>query len=163
MTTDQIVIVTGARILADDPAAVAWAREILTRELASATLVVAGDARGPDQWAHEIAQGMVAPIACERWCINGRIEKHTVHHAVRGEFFHAGCWADASTTRDPQRRPLARNAAMIAAYDPFRTHATVRLVALHHALATTNGTAHTVSLARKAGIDVTEYTWRAPS
>ncbi len=42
---DEVVIVTGSRTLADDPRAVAWARTILSCELASATLVVAGDAR----------------------------------------------------------------------------------------------------------------------
>lgn len=153
----QVVIVTGARILADDARAVAWAREILSRELASATLVVAGDARGPDQWAHEIAQGMVAPIPRERWCVNGTVERR----AATGGWCASWRWDDASTPQDYRRRPLARNAAMIAGHDPFRTHATVRLVALHHALAKTQGTAHTVSLARKAGIDVTEHTWRA--
>lgn len=154
----QVVIVTGARILADDPAATRWAREILSRELASATLVVAGDARGPDAWAHEIARGMVAPIACERWCANGAVERRV---SAEG-WWRDDPWGTPETTTDPKRRPLARNAAMIAAYDPFRTHATVRLVALYHALATTQGTAHTVRLARAAGIDVTEYTWRAP-
>lgn len=154
----QVVIVTGARILADDPASVAWAREILTRELASATLVVAGDAREPDQWAHEIARGFVAPIACEQWRVDGDIR---YRYANRGGWHTSDRWCDGDTPLD-RRRPLARNAAMVAAYDPFRTHATVRLVALHHALAKTQGTAHTVGLARAAGIDVTEYTWRAP-
>lgn len=149
----QVVICCGARILADDPAAVVWAREILSRELASATLVVAGDARGPDQWAHEIAQGMVAPIACERWCVNGTRLGSTGDPTWR---VHA-LWNDASTPIDPRRRPLARNKAMVAYY----TRA-ARLVALYHPDARTQGTAHTVGLARAAGIDMTEYTWRAP-
>ena len=50
---------------------------------------------------------------------------------------------------------------MVAHHDPFRTHATVRLVALYHPAPRTQGTAHTVGLARAAGIDVTEYTWGA--
>jgi hypothetical protein len=154
--SDQVIICTGSRTLADDPRAVAWARGILARELASATLVVAGDARGPDAWAHEIAQGMVAPITCERWCASGRIDIRT--ETTWGKF---DCWDDASTTRDPKRRPLARNAAMIASHDPFRTHATVRLVALIDPASRTQGTQHTVTLARAAGINVAVHVWGA--
>ena len=149
-------------ILADDPASVAWAREILTRELAFATLVVAGDARGPDQWSHEIAQGMVAPIDCERWRVAGHVERWTALPGCRGGWSFAGRWDGGGVSIDPKRRPLERNVEMIAAHDTGPGGPNVRLVALHHALAKTHGTAHTVGLARKAGIDVTEYTWRAP-
>ena len=148
----QVVIVTGSRALADDPAATRWARDILTRELASATLVVAGDARGPDAWAHEIAAGFVAPIDCERWCVNGLREAHL--GSVRTTWYQLTPWSTPETPRDPRLRPLARNAAMVM----FFTRA-ARMVALYSPAATTRGTAHTVGLARAAGIDVTEYVW----
>lgn len=149
MSADQIVIVTGARILADDPAAVRWAREILTRELASATLVVAGDARGPDAWAHEIA----VSVDRERWCVDGARLGSVAGAAWR----KLAPWSTPETTTDPRLRPLARNAAMVQ----FYTRA-ARMVALYHAASTTHGTAHTVGLARAAGIDVSEWTWRMP-
>lgn len=152
MNRDQVVICCGSRTLADDPRAVTWARGILARELASATLVVAGDARGPNAWAHEIAQGMVAPIDCERWCVNGARLGCTADATWRG----LAPWADGSTPTDSRRRPLARNAAMVAYY----TRA-ARLVALIDPASRTMGTKHTVGLARAAGIDVTEHVWRA--
>ena len=177
MSRDQVVICCGSRTLADDPRAVAWARTILARELASATLVVAGDARGPDAWAHEIAQGMVAPIDCERWCVNGRTE---YRFGALGSWSGCGRWDDADTPTG-NRRPLARNAAMVEHYRQptdqgvtrmvamgggFRSinhdDCVVRLVALIDPASRTNGTLHTVTLAWAAGIDVTEHVWRAP-
>lgn len=152
----SIVIITGARILADDPRSVAWAREILSRELASASLVVAGDARGPDAWAHEIALARRPLLAdCWRWCVSGAVE---VYGRVAGRWLREHPWGTPETTTDPRRRPLVRNAAMVEHY----AHMGARLVALHHAAATTRDTAHTVGLARAAGIEVTEHVWRAP-
>ena len=152
--SDQIVIVTGSRTLADDPRTIAWARGILARELASATLVVAGDARGPDAWAHEIARGFVASIDCERWCVNGaRLGRVAGADATWRKL---SPWGTPETTTDPRKRPLARNAAMVAYY----TRA-ARMVALIDPASRTQGTQHTVGLARAAGIDVTEHVWGA--
>jgi len=151
MSADQVVIVAGSRTLADDPRAVAWARGILARELASATLVVAGDARGPDVWAYEIARGMVAPIDCECWRTIG-----SRHGWTGGRWRTLSPWATPETTTDPHRRPLVRNAAMVQYY----TRA-ARMVALIDPAFRTQGTQHTVTLARAAGIDVTEHVWRA--
>lgn len=146
---DDIIIVTGARRLADREDSRLWVRTILVRELASATLVVAGDARGPDEWAHDIAAGMVAPIPCEKWFVDGRRNACT-----SSRWRSLMSWDDAQTPTDPRKRPLARNAAMVAYYARC-----ARMVALYHPESTTSGTAHTVGLARRAGIDVTEYTW----
>ena len=151
---DQIVIVTGSRALADSPEATRWAREILARELASATLVIAGDARGPDTWAHEIAQGFAAPIDCERWCVNGAVERRV--SAVG--WWRDDPWGTPETTTDPRRRPLVRNVAMIASCEG---RADTRIVGLIDAASKTRGTQHTLSIARSGGFNVTQFVWGA--
>jgi hypothetical protein len=161
MSRDQIIICTGSRTLADDPRAVTWARTILARELASATLVVAGDARGPDTWAHDIAQGMVKPIDCERWCVAGHVLRWNALPGRVGGWSFAGDWAEMDTLRDPRKRPLARNAAMVNLYGPPDRESTIRLVALIDPASRTQGTQHTVTLARAAGINVAMHVWGA--
>lgn len=147
---DLVVICCGSRALADDPAAVRWAREILSRELASASLVVAGDACGPDGIATDFAANRGKRV--ETWSKFGTVL------TLRG--------VDRRWTTDPlpdspaswRSRLLARNAAMVAYYAGREN---VRMVALRHAASTTHDTTHTVGLARAAGIDVSDWTWGA--
>ena len=52
----NILLVTGARSLADDPAAEAWARGLIAEALEGADLLIVGDAPGPDAWAVDEAR-----------------------------------------------------------------------------------------------------------
>ncbi len=52
----RVLLVTGARSLADDPAAEAWARGLIAAALVGVDLLLVGDAPGPDAWAVDEAR-----------------------------------------------------------------------------------------------------------
>lgn len=145
--TARVLLVTGSRALADTPQAEEWARAELARRITVETVdnVVAGDARGPDEWAHEIAAK--ASLRHERWCLGGAVELR--HHNLR--WLPEG--APIPTTHDAwAQRALARNRAMVehTALSPEG----VRVLALLASWSRTRGTQHTMRLAREHGLPV---------
>ena len=159
----SILLVTGSRALTDTPAAREWARAALTdtpaaREWAREALraqrtpnlsrVVAGDARGPDEWAH-----CVWSIGAwlERWCLDG-----DVRLGLASEWWTERCWLPADAPRPSSReawaaRALARNQAMV---EDVARRGNARCLALLAPWSRTRGTQHTLHLAREHGIPV---------
>ena len=143
------LLVTGSRALTDTPAAREWARAALrAQRTPSLSRVVAGDARGPDEWAHgpwSIGAWM------DRWCLNG-----DVRVGLGSEWWTERRWLPADAPRPSSHgewaaRALARNAAMVA--DVAR-RGNARCVALLAPWSRTRGTQHTMRLAREHGIAV---------
>ena len=152
MTT--ILLVTGSRSLADNDPARWWVTEQLHPSLAGATLVVAGDARGVDARAHEMA--LYRRIQSMRWCVDGRVQ----YRDHLGAWHTDARWDDATTTTDPRKRPLSRNAAMVQwCVDQIRAGATVRVLGLVDPQSRTRGTDHTLGLCRVAGLVVERRVW----
>ena len=146
---ERILLVTGARALADTAEAEAWAKEQLRDFVSRAwwgkrpTLVVAGDATGPD--THAIDYARLLRIDYAQWCLDGWIGGSLPRP-----------WWPAGTARPRARRwPLERNARMVAAVaERAAAGDTARALALTAPWARTQGTMHTVARAREAGLVV---------
>lgn len=146
----RILLVTGSRVL------VASTHEERAKGLLHAamlavgpTLVVAGDADGPDEWA--------ATWAAERG-IDLRI------YALDGWVHSAGKllrpWAKEPGTPGVFRKPLARNVAMVRETAAQRANgAHVEAVGVEAAWSATMGTAHTLAAARGRGLSITRITF----
>lgn len=145
--TARVLLVTGSRALADTPAAEAWSRTEIARAIAdyAPTMVVAGDARGPDTWAAEAARALIF----QRWQVNGYV-------ATRGQRINAfRPWPESQAVADPRRRPLERNRVMVRAMaERVRERDLVSVLALTASWATTHGTEHTAARAREWGLMV---------
>ena len=149
----RVLLVTGSRSLARIPGAEAWARGLIREALRGCDLLIVGDAEGPDAWARALATANETRTRC-----------YHVHGLHRG-------WITDSDIADPvarwdegvtrgRRYPLARNAAMVAdAAGFFDAGATVSVLALVDTASRTQGTLHTVGLARDAGLTVDVRTW----
>lgn len=145
----DVLLVTGSRALCDTPAAEAWARGVLRGRITSSTRsVVAGDARGPDAWAHD-----ETPLAlwCARWCLDG-----SVLCRLNGNWREEARWLVRGVVRPTTheawaQRAIARNAAMVE--HTARTPG-ARCLALVAPWSRTRGTQHTARLAREHGITV---------
>lgn len=147
----MILLVTGSRALADTPAAERWARERIADafERHNPTIVVTGDAAGPDEWA--VGPALADDCDVYVWRCDGSVERRW---ATGAELQPMRRW----TPTGPRKRwPLQRNAAMVAETTDQSEGAAV-VLALHAPWATTRGTAHTVGLARRAGLAVEEHT-----
>lgn len=149
--TARVLLVTGSRALTDTPQAEAWAcgelAKRITREAVDS--VVAGDARGPDEWAHEVA----APgIWCARWCLDGAVLCSLVSNWHEEARWLVRDVVRPSTREAWAQRALARNKAMVehAAMRPEG----VRVLALLAPWSRTRGTQHTMRLAREHGLSV---------
>lgn len=154
----RVLLVTGARSLADSPDAEAWARGLIADALAGADLLIVGDAPGPDAWAWAIAESAwfdgLAPSERKRLRVDPYAVHRRVHcYATSGSFtgdviLHDGLsvyggqyvvetafrWAQSKRPRGGEEYRqwfLARNAAMVrdAAADHSIGH-TVRVLAL---------------------------------
>ena len=154
---DQVVIVTGSRALADSPEATRWAREILVRELSEAATVIAGDARGPDEWAHEIALAGRAGWQV-RWQLDGRVMARLLFEWQEESRWHNDPMPRRGDREGWRQICLARNVAMIASCEG---RAGTRIVGLIDAASKTRGTQHTLSIARSGGFNVTQFVWGA--
>lgn len=149
----NILLVTGSRTIAGNAALERWVRESLHPRMTGATLVVAGDAAGADAIAHEMAQRR--RVVSHRWCVSGEIQSRT-----RQFWFGGGTWADERTTKDPRKRPLERNAAMVANYaGMLHRGSTVRAVGFVDAASPTHGTDHTLRLCKRAGVPTERLVW----
>ena len=158
----RVLLITGARSLAGDPAAEAWARVRIAEALAGVDLLIVGDAPGPDAWASRIQRDAVRRV----WC-------YRTHGPNAGWIDTAHCeewdrlrlWADGVS-----RHPLKRNEMMVAdAAGIMDAGEDVRCLALLDGrkprkpkpgeARPTRGTEHTLGLARRAGLTVTALTW----
>ena len=149
--TARVLLVTGSRALSDTHAAEVWARgmlrERITREIVDS--VVAGDARGPDEWAHEIAP---PGLWCARWCLDG-----AVLCSLGSNWHEEARWLvrgvpRPSTSEAWVQRALARNRAMVE--HAARRPEGVRVLALLAPWSRTRGTQHTMRLAREHSLPV---------
>lgn len=146
----RALLVTGSRALADDREAHQWAWETLIREFYRwrPDLVLNGGARGPDAWSSRLAR--IVGVPCYELLLDGTVGVVGAPHADYAPG-RDGRWH--STAADP----LTRNRALVTACDELVTQlATVRVLALLSPDSSTRGTAHTVGLARRAGLEVAE-------
>jgi hypothetical protein len=154
----RVLLITGARSLADDPAAEAWARVAIAEALRDVDLLIVGDAPGPDTWAWEIAGNLV--VDCDEYLTRGPHAGMISEHRGIGAPTVTRRWAAADT------HPLRRNIVMVnVAKEMWEGGDDVHVLALldgRKDSATgrvTRGTEHTVGLARAAGLTVTEKVW----
>jgi len=147
----RVLLVTGSRALTDTPQAEEWARTELAKRIGPATLdkVIAGDARGPDEWAHE-----AAPVGIwrSRWCLDG-----TVRYGLGASDWTEARWLHGDAPRPSShdawaQRALARNRAMVE--HTARRPEGVRVLALLAPWSRTRGTQHTMRLAREHSLPV---------
>jgi hypothetical protein len=148
----RVIVVTGSRSLADSPAAEAWARGVLREHLArEPAWLFVGDARGPDDWAAEIAQSLGLPRA--RWKLDGLVV--FARPSGSGGWKHWARAEDAAARRGDRRWPLERNRALIDAAAKAAADAwSVRVLGLVDERSRTRGTDHTLRLAERAGLSV---------
>lgn len=154
----SILLVTGSRSLAQSTAAMRWACGVIDERLLarSVTLVVFGDANGPDQWAwrcvlrHNL-KADAERIAWACFTLDGAING-TCHHLARA-------WADADAQAncgDAKRWPLVRNEHMVKHVAELANflYPRAECLALIDPQSRTHGTEHTATLAERAGITV---------
>jgi len=143
-----ILRVTGARALADEPAAEEWAREQIATAAARIVdggVLVTGDATGPDAWALARAEGLGRLTA--RYALDGCI------YTGRGII----AWGSRTSEHTSRTWPLERNRVMVAHVAHRAAQGRrAQVLALRAPWARTNGTAHTVTRATEAGLLVAE-------
>jgi hypothetical protein len=146
--TARILLVTGSRAFVSTPheAPRARAQALLVAfcDVAHPTLIVCGDAEGPDDWAAMLAThnrldlrvyGLDGTV-----CDGGRVLRRWAPEPSQGARFN----------------PLDRNAAMVRETAAQRARgAHVEVLAIEAAWSATKGTAHTVAQAEKEGLAVT--------
>ena len=158
----RVLLVTGARSLADDPAAEAWARGLIAEALAGVGLLIVGDAPGPDAWASRIQRNAMRRV----WCYRTRgPNARWIDTAHCEEWDRLRLWSTGVSAH-----PLDRNAAMVDAAAAMRDAGVdVRVLALLDGRKPrvvqpgedrpTRGTEHTVGLVRAAGLTVDARVW----
>lgn len=156
----RVLLITGARSLADSPDAERWARALIAEALAGCELLIVGDARGPDEWAWTIAGNIV--VNCDEYVTGGPNAGKIAEHRGIGAPRIDRRWAWHGTTR-----PLARNAVMVSDAEKLRIDGhDVRVLALldgtkrdEPGRRVTRGTEHTAGLAERAGLSVRREVW----
>lgn len=148
--TARVLLVTGSRALDKSPEA-AQAGAILN-VIATAfapTVIVAGDASGPDEWAIDLA--VARRIDTRIYALDGNVRR------ADGTVLRQ--WAAMlDGDRDARTWPLNRNAVMVR--DAARIDgAAVLVLALEAGWSATKGTAHTVGRAERHGLAVTRVTF----
>lgn len=143
----MILLVTGSRALADTRRAAAWARGEIAPRALDAHQVVAGDARGPDEWAQDLA-----PTWAERWCLDGRILARLMLDWVLEARWHNDPLPRRGDREGRRQLCLARDRAMVDHYAPRADE--VALLALIAPWSRTRGTEYTARHAEAAGIAV---------
>ena len=136
--------------MVDRPSGAEWATAQIQTALSDpdVTVLVAGDAPGPDQWSAKVAavQGRYAGVF---YHLDGTIR------GLDGRAFARWCpFAEVPLRGSPAfwRWPLTRNAVMIrqAAARAKATGCSVRILGLLDPDSRTQGTMHTIRLARAA-------------
>lgn len=142
----RILLVTGSRVLASSMHE-ERAKALLAAycEAYAPTLIVTGDADGPDDWAAS-------------WAIEHAIDLRI--YALDGWVHTAGQlrrpWSKAPRAPGTFCDPLDRNAAMVRdVARQARRGATVQVVAIEADWSSTKGTAHTVGVARDCALPIT--------
>jgi hypothetical protein len=155
----HVLLISGSRSLADVFESEQWARRLVREtiaELPRGSLVVCGDACGPDAYAAEYAK--LRRLALHQFCLDGW---------VQGDGSPFMWWTKPVPPRhDPARRrwPLVRNERMVrwAATHELNTgrFALRKILALVDPTSATRGTGHTARLAREAGLVGEPVEWR---
>lgn len=151
MTHPVLVLVTGSRSLDGHADARAWVDARL--DALAPTVVVTGDARGPDAWAAAWAKRHGARLAS--YGLGGRI--------LGGD--PAARWTKAGPP-GAEGRPvewaawcLHRDRVMVQHVARRADRYAVTVAAARALWSPTNGTAFTIARARAAGLDVAERAW----
>jgi hypothetical protein len=158
----RVLLITGARSLADDRDAEAWARGLIAAALVGTDLLIVGDAPGPDAWASRIQRDALRRVECYRTHGPNAGWIDTAHCE---EWDRLRLWADGVS-----RHPLKRTEMMVAdAAGIMDAGDTVSVLALLDGCKPavvkpgekrpTRGTEHTARLARAAGLTVDAQTW----
>ena len=162
----RVLLITGARSLADDPAAEAWARGKIAAALVGVDLLIVGDAPGPDAWACRIQRDALRRVECYR---THGLNIGWVDTAHCEEWDRVRRWSPPRAIHST-RYPLMRNAAMVRDCGHYAAEGhDVRCLALLDGRKPavvqpgekrpTRCTEHTASLARAAGLTVDAQTW----
>lgn len=158
----RVLLVTGARSLADSRDAERWARALIAEALRDVDLLIVGDADGPDAWAW--AEAGCNCVECHEYITRGPRAGMIAEHRGIGVPRIDRPWSVDHTS------PLRRNAAMARDCKRLAAEgATVSVLALLDGRKPavtqpgekrpTRGTEHTVGLARAAGLSVREERW----
>jgi hypothetical protein len=153
-----ILMVTGARALADLDDSAAWARARIAEALRAhpGSYVLTGDARGPDTWAVEAS--VARHVILDR---HGRTRAQIVRDG------HEGWWIEPphppavpGGLHEWRDRLLARDRALVALARRYADHGyTIHVLALMASWSKTHGTRYTAQRARVTGLDVTALTY----
>lgn len=146
----RILLVTGSRALegsGSEDAAKAVLNAVARAFCPS--VVVAGDARGPDEWAaawvDELHGAVLRLYALDGW----------VYDEQRARVRQWSCGHEAERESKPHAWPLLRNRLMVRACAAQRAKdAVVEVLALEAEWSKSKGTAHTVGVARDCGLPV---------
>lgn len=144
----RILLVTGSRVL-EGSAFEDRAKRLLSMTLHSLpeqSIVVVGDASGPDAWATEYASGL--GIALRIYALDGWVYDR---YMARCRRWHL------DEKSEPE--PLPRNVAMVRGVAAQRPRAHVEVLGLEALWSTTHGTAYTLDKAREAGLPITHITF----
>lgn len=150
----RILLVTGSRAL-EGSAFADRARALLScalRGLPGRSIVVTGDARGPDAWAAEFVTSEIVTsehlqLALRVYALDGWVYDE---HAARLRRWSAG----------GANEPLDRNVVMVADVAWQRTKGVhVEAFGIEAVWSSTRGTAHTLGKARAAGLPITRITF----
>ncbi len=122
MTAD-VLLVFGPRALADNPAAVAWARERIAAKIAmlphGATVLTGGCVDSPDEWASEYVMSSRVDLVLTEFRLDGHIWVRR-EQTPREWLQYAPPGSEAK--RGTPKWPLCRNEAMERALAHARTH-----------------------------------------
>lgn len=161
-----VLLVTGSRSLARRPEGAAWARGLLreaVEALPAGSVLVTGDADGPDRWAVGAAWSHEPELWVRVYHLSGSLAcfYHQGHvTSVPGWF----SWCAEGAVPEPdspewRRWPLERDRAMVKAVAAMQGD---RLcLALIDAASRTRGTEYTARVAESAGIAVRREVFRA--
>lgn len=148
-----LVLVTGSRDLAGNDAAHAWLIDRL--DTIAPSVVVTGDARGPDAWAADWARENRAPLRCydlAGWVTDAARVAQVAWTPAAPPAHDAGraLWGAWCLHRD---RVMVQHVAKRAG------DYAVTVLAARALWSKTNGTAFTIARAKTAGLDVMERAW----
>ncbi len=144
----RILLVTGSRVL-EGSEFEDRAKRLLSMTLHSLpeqSIVVVGDASGPDAWAVEFTSR--AKIGLRIYALDGWVYDRDMARCRRWHL-------DEKTAPEP----LPRNVAMVRGVAAQRPRAHVEVLGLEALWSTTHGTAHTLGKAKEAGLAITRITF----
>ena len=147
----RILLVTGSRALegSDRESEAKAILSALVFSLTDRSIVVTGDARGPDDWAAQYADSRLLSLHQRIYSLDGWVYDEQPAQLRR--------WR--AKDRE-ESTPLARNVAMVREVATQRDKgALVRVLALEALWSATRGTAHTIARANEHGLEVTHVTF----